>query len=113
MEIEGRAEKLKKLCAELDAGPKAATEQLVDEIIFLEGQLRELRKYPFISVNPKNPAQQKPTPASKQYKELLQQYNNCIKILLGVIGKEAGGETSPLREYLNSLKGGRNNADNL
>lgn len=108
-----RAGELKKLCSELDEAAKAATAQLIDEIVFLEMQLRELRKYPFISVNPKNPAQQKPTPASKQYKELLQQYNNCIKIFISVTNKESGGETSPLREYLNRLhKGGVSNANN-
>jgi len=101
-----RAEELKKLCADLDDAARTATAQLIDEIVFIEERLRELRQYPFIAINPKNPAQQKPTPAAKQYKELLQQYNNCIKILLGVANKESGGETSPLREYLNGLKNG-------
>lgn len=97
---------LKKLCEGLDDAAKTATVQLIDEIVFLEARLMELRQYPFISVNPKNTAQQKPTAAAKQYKELLQQYNNCIKILLGVLGKSETEETSPLREYLNRLKGG-------
>ena len=39
---------------------------LVDEIIFLEGQLEELKKLPFLRVNPKNNSQQKPTAAAKQ-----------------------------------------------
>lgn len=108
-----RANELKKLCADLDDATKIATAQLIDEIVFLEERLRELRKFPFLAVNPKNPAQQKPTPASKQYKEFLQQYNNCVKILLSVVGKESGAETSPLREYLNRLRnGGGGNANN-
>lgn len=106
MEGNNRAAKLRKLCEGIDGASKAITEQLIDEIAFIESQLRELRQYPFIAINPKNPAQQKPTPAAKQYKEFLQQYNNCIKILLGVVGKESGGETSPLREYLNKLRNG-------
>ena len=101
-----RKAELQKLCAGLDDAVKTTTAQLIDEIIFLEARLMELRQYPFIFVNPKNPAQQKPTAAAKQYKELLQQYNNCIKILLGVLGKSETEETSPLREYLNRLKGG-------
>lgn len=101
-----RKAELKKLYAGLDDAAKTTTAQLIDEIVFLEGRLTELREYPFISVNPKNPAQQKPTAAAKQYKELLQQYNNCIKILLGVLGKSETEETSPLREYLNKLKDG-------
>ena len=101
-----RAAELKKLCVGLDDAAKTTTAQIIDEIIFLEGQLTKLKQYPFITINPKNPAQQKPTAAAKQYKELLQQYNNCIKILLGVLGKSETEETSPLREYLNRLKGG-------
>ena len=76
--------------------------QLVEEIVFLEEQLKELKKLPFISVNPKNPAQQKATPASKQYKELLQQYNNSLRLLLrlsGDIGENAE-EESPLRRWI-------------
>lgn len=79
----------------------------IDDIVFLEGQLEELRKLPFISVNPQNPAQQRSTPAAKQYKEFLQQYINCIKLIEYVIykdkrleGEEA--EESPLRKWFSS-----------
>lgn len=78
------------------------TKQLIDEIVFIEEQLIELKKLPFISINPKNPAQQKSTPAAKQYKELLQQYNNSLKLLLkisGDLGKE-DEEESPLRKWI-------------
>ena len=74
--------------------------QLIDEVVFIEEQLVELKKLPFISVNPKNPAQQKATPASKQYKELLQQYNNSLRLLFRLAGDF--GETeeeSPLRNW--------------
>lgn len=77
---------------------------MIDDVVFLEEQLQELRKLPFIRVNPKNHADQKPTPAAKQYKELLQQYNNCIKILTGILRKDATEEESPLRAFLNSRK---------
>lgn len=77
---------------------------MIDDVVFLENQLTELRKLPFIRVNPKNPAEQKLTPAAKQYKELLQQYNNCIKILTGIVRKDAPEEDSPLRAFLNARK---------
>lgn len=77
---------------------------MIDDVVFLEEQLQELRKLPFIRVNPKNPADQKPTPASKQYKELLQQYNNCIKILTGILRKDTPEEESPLRQFINARK---------
>lgn len=103
-----RKAELKKLCESLDDAAKATTAQLIDEVVFLEMQLKILKEYPFIKVNPKDPTQQKVTYAAKQYKELLQQYNNCIKILLGVLGKIDTAEVSPLREYLNRLRGENN-----
>lgn len=75
--------------------------QLIDEIVFIEEQLIELKKLPFINVNSKNPMQQKATPAAKQYKELLQQYNNSLRLLFRLSG-DLGGETeedSPLRQW--------------
>lgn len=77
---------------------------MIDDVVFLEQQLRDLRKLPFIRVNPKDPAQQKPTPAAKQYKELLQQYNNCIKILTSIVRKDTPEEESPLRAFINARK---------
>ena len=78
--------------------------QLIDEIVFIEEQLIELKKLPFINVNQKNPMQQKATPASKQYKELLQQYNNSLRLLFRLSG-DLGGEPeeeSPLRQWANA-----------
>ena len=75
--------------------------QLIDEIVFIEKQLIEIKKLPFINVNPKNPMQQKATPAAKLYKELLQQYNNSLKLLLKVSGDlDDTAEESPLRTWV-------------
>lgn len=95
-----RKEQLLQLCSGLDEMAKTATVQLIDEMVFLEEQLTDLRTQPFISVNPRNPAQQRQTAAAKQYKELLQQYTNCVKIMLKVTGGEAAEEESPLRAWL-------------
>lgn len=82
---------------------------VIDDVVFLEERLTELKKLPFIQVNPKNPMQQRSTPASKQYKEFLQQYINAVKMIEGVIyrdkrleGDEA--EESPLRKWFNEHK---------
>lgn len=96
-----RTEELKLIINKTGNDNEAKARQLIDEIVFIEGQLVELKKYPFISINPKNPAQQKATPASKQYKELLQQYNNSLRLLFRLAGDF--GETdeeSPLRKWL-------------
>ena len=81
---------------------------VVDEIIFIESKLNELKRLPFIKVNPENPMQQKATPAAKQYKELMQQYINNIKVIELIIYKdkrlqdENEQEESPLRKWVNS-----------
>ena len=77
---------------------------VIDDVVFLEGRLDELKKLPFIEINPKNPMKQRSTPASKLYKEFLQQYINCIKMIEYVIYKEKrleGDEVeeSPLRKW--------------
>lgn len=77
------------------------TKQLLEELIFLEDQLRELKQKPFLKINPKDPTQQKATPAAKLYKELLQQYNNSFKLLLKAQGGlEDQEEESPLRTWI-------------
>lgn len=78
--------------------------EIVDEIVFLEGKMTELKKLPFIQVHPDDPTLQRNTPASKMYKEFLQQYINCIKVLEGIIyrDKRLEGdelEESPLRSW--------------
>ena len=77
---------------------------MIDDVVFLEKQLQDLLRLPFLRVNPKDPSQQKATPAAKQYKELLQQYNNCVKILTGILRKDAPEEDSPLRAFLQARK---------
>ena len=77
---------------------------LVDEMLFLEGKLAELKQYPFLQVHPKDASVQRATPAAKQYKEFLQQYNNCIKIIEGIIYRDkrlddAEVEETPLRKW--------------
>lgn len=84
---------------------RVRSEQLIDEIVFVESQLIELKNLPMIAVNPNNPQQQRATPASKLYKEFLQQYNNCIKTLNVLLGfSEENGE-SPLREWVKNYGG--------
>ena len=75
-------------------------DQAVDEFIFLENRLTELRKLPFIQFHPKNKKLQKVTPASKQYKELLQQYTNLLKVLSKFAGNDDTEQSSPLREWV-------------
>lgn len=98
--MDNRKEDLKKLIYKDGSDNEIKACQLIDEIIFIEDQLIELKKLPFINVNPKNPLQQKATPAAKLYKELLQQYNNSLKLLFALVGDaNESDEESPLRKW--------------
>jgi len=77
---------------------------VIDDMVFLEERLTELKKLPFIQVHPQDATKQRSTPASKQYKEFLQQYINAVKVIEGVIyrDKRLEGdevEESPLRKW--------------
>lgn len=74
---------------------------IVEDIVFLEKHLEYLRALPQIKVDPDNPNRQKPTPASKQYKEFLQQYINAVKLLLKETGTGESEEESPLKQWMN------------
>lgn len=88
----------------IDKELKITLEPLVDEIIFLENHLTELKKMTLIRVHPKNKDISETTPAGKQYKEYLQQYINCMKLILSYIGKDNIEENNPLLSFLSSRK---------
>lgn len=75
---------------------------LIEKVIFIEKQLTEVEALPFYKVNPSNHAQQKMLPAFRIYKELLQQYTNCVKVLAGAIGQNESEDESPLRKWVNA-----------
>lgn len=74
-------------------------DNLIDDLLFMEKQLEYYRKLPQIRVDENNPARQKATPASKLYKETLQQYANVIKVLAKCTGQDIDDEESPLRKW--------------
>ncbi|MDD3137546.1 MAG: hypothetical protein PHX08_01055 [Lachnospiraceae bacterium] len=93
-----RIEELKKYFK--DSQNPELVEALIEEFVFLEGNLTQLKKLPFIEVHPTMLQKQRQTPASRQYKELLQQYVNVIKTLTMVSGKKEEDEESPLRKWV-------------
>ena len=56
--------------------------------------------YPMIKVDPNDPTRQKATPAAKLYKEFLQQYTNCVKVVAHAVGDDGTEEESPLRAWI-------------
>lgn len=80
-----------------ESANKELIEPLVDEVIFLEGQLSKLKTMPFVRTHPKYPQMQKVTPASRLYVSLMAQYNANIRTLASISGKNEAEEESPLR----------------
>lgn len=97
-----RRDDLLKIFEELDKDILTVVSPMIDDLIFIEGQLTELKKYPFIKVHPSNPAMQKATPAGKLYKDLLSQEKDIVRILSSLIhkGNENGEGESPLRLWI-------------
>ena len=100
---EKRKKELLEAIENADQKVKTIVTPMIDDVVYLENELEKLKKLPFLRVHPKDSSKQEATPASKQYKELLQQYNNCVKILLSAVGKVDGDEDSALREGLQKL----------
>ena len=73
--------------------------ELVRKCVLLEKKMEYLESLPHIVVHPTDPTKQKTTPAHKQYKELLQQYGNIIRILGRVTVEDDSTTESPLRKW--------------
>ena len=99
-----RAEELKNIFKDCDEGKRVIVSRLIDEAVYLEERLTDLKKYPHIKFHPTNPDLQKVTAAGKQYRELLQTYVNLMDKLAKVYGKDEGEEDSPLRSFLKGIE---------
>lgn len=99
-----RKQKLINYVCKEDEANRELLEQIIDEALYLEEHLTKLKEMPFMEVHPSNPAKQRATPASKQYKELLQQYTNIIKILSRAVGNDGESDESPLTEWRKEFK---------
>lgn len=103
--MSARAKELHAIFKDIDESKYKIVSTLIDEAVFLEERLTELKKYPHIKFHPQNPELQKITAAGKQYRELLQTYTNICDKLCRIYSNEETEEESPLRLFLNSLKG--------
>jgi hypothetical protein len=96
-----RKEELTKYICKTDED-KIAMVPIIEQMVFLENQLDKLREMPFLQVHPNDQSRQRATPAAKQYKELLQQYTNILKIVTKQTGTDMADEESPLRKWVKS-----------
>ena len=99
-----RKEELKKIFEGVDENKRDLIAPVIDEVIFIEERLAELRKLPHLRVHSKNPARQEVTPAGKQYKEYMQSYLNAIKVLQKTLYLAGEGGESPLVKALKEFE---------
>ena len=99
-----REKEILSLFNELDENIMIVITPLIKETAYLEEQLNYLRTLPKIRVKKENPEIQKQTPAARLYKEYLQQYNNCIRILTSFIKMNENEEKDDFTEAINILK---------
>ena len=95
-----RRSEFEKLFENTDESEKKLVSRLIDEVIYCEEQMTELKKLPQIAKNPKNPALQKITPAARLYKDFAASYRDSIRILLNILRKV---ETSAADDLLKRL----------
>lgn len=98
-----RREELDDIFKKVDPNEKKLVNRLIDEVVFLETQMTSLKELPFISINPKNSAQQKITPAAKLYKECSQSYMNAIRILCSILHKIDSSAENELLQKLSEF----------
>lgn len=91
----------KELLALVGEENKALLLPYVEEIVFIEGQLKELKKDNFMKSHPNNPdIKKRDKDAIRQYKEFFQQYTNAIKTISSIVGTDDVEEESPLRAWV-------------
>lgn len=96
-----RRQQLDEIFRDVGDDEKKLVGRLLDEVVFLETKMAELKAMPFLNVHPNNPAIQKMTPAAKLYKECSQSYMNAIRILCGILNKI---ESSAQDELMKALE---------
>lgn len=99
-----RIERLKEIFEGVAEDKRDVIMPLLDEVIFIEGRLAELRKLPMLRIHPKNRARQEITAAGKQYKEYMQSYLNAIKVLEMTLYRAGETGESPLLKQLKEFE---------
>ena len=100
-----RRKELEEIFENVSTNERKLVNNLIEEVIFLEERMTELKKLPFLRIHPKNSARQETTAAAKQYKECSQSYMNAIRILVGIIHKQDGSEEDDLLKKLGEFMG--------
>lgn len=98
--MEDRKQKLIDIFKNVEESKQELVSNLIEEVIFLEEQLRALKKLPFIKVHPEFSDIQKGTAAQKQYKEFMQSYINAVKVLSSTLSRDLEEEDDEFDEFI-------------
>ena len=99
-----RKKELMDLFKDVDENQRKLVDRLIDEVVYIEDQLDELKKLPPIRVHPKDKSKQQITPAGKLYKDMTAQYMNAIRILCSLLNKANGDNYDPVAEFIEKMK---------
>ena len=99
-----RREQLNEIFRNVDNDERQLVDKLIGEVLYLEKQMEDLKKLPFIAIHPEKPQLQKMTPAAKLYKEMSQAYMNAIRILVNVLRKVEASAQDDLLKMLEEYK---------
>lgn len=100
MKGSNRREEFESLFKDVDENEKRLVDKLISECVWYEQEMDRMKELPFISVNPKNPAQQKTTAAARLYKEYATSYMNALRILLNILRKVESSDADALANLL-------------
>ena len=76
----------------------------IDEYVFFQNQIEELKKYPQIEVSKKNPAKQRLTPAAKLIKEYSQVIDAKRGTLLRILYRVENSAADELLQKLSEFE---------
>ena len=96
-----RLKELNKIIDGIHSEQAAVIRPMLNDVVFLEDRLAELRKLPQIRIHKTDKMRQEPTAAAKQYKEAVQSYTNIIKVVLMALYRD---ETDGATELIEALK---------
>lgn len=88
----------------VDEKERALVDGLLDEIVYYEEQMQQLREQPFIIYHPKLPGVTKVSPSARLYKDFRNSYMNAIRIILNVLRKVESDAQDDLLKKLEEFK---------
>ena len=102
--IISRKDELNAIFSDVDENIHKVVTELIDDVVFLEDRMRQLKTLPFLRIHPTDKTLMKPTAAARQYKECSQSYMNAIRILVGILKKTDEDAAAELLEKLKEFQ---------